>query len=572
MPNSSHSRAAASLQFNRRAPVRALLLALCVAGVWGTSAAIEKDAAAGSGLVPEAELARERGDCRGAAEQYLRAASGVRDPRIARRATELALECEQLGTAERAAARWRVLDPENVDALRAAGLLALEAWRLDAASSVFRDLLAKPDVEPDRALADLLPALIESDQSAAAWAVFGPLVDRQRAAPATLLALARLAVAADSYDAARELATQARARTPADAPTLKLLAALEAARGDAPAALALAQDAARLGDQDTAFTIAEILIDLDRTEEAHQELERLAGEPALADEADRRLALLAAATGDFADSQRRFVARLRRGAGAAESTYYLGLLAERTGQPDSALVAYRGLADAGAGLAPRVRAAAILLKRNEREAAFKLIDDFARANPGAAVDVAVTRSQLLAEAAAPAEALAVVDTALKAYPQHHELRYQRAMVLERAGKTRDAVRGLEALSRSRVDDPTLLNALGYTLADRGQQLPRAEQLIQRAVDLRPDSAAFLDSLAWVKFRRGDARGALPLLERAWALSRDAEIAAHWGEVLWTLGQRTEARTVWARALVRAPDSRPLADTVRRLTAAEPARP
>ena len=145
------------------------------------------------------------------------------------------------------------------------------------------------------------------------------------------------------------------------------------------------------------------------------------------------------------------------------------------------------------------------------------------------------------------------------------LEYQRAMLLERAGRTRESVRAFDTLLKLRPDDATVQNALGYTLADRRQQLPRAEQLIRRAVAARPDNASFLDSLAWVLYRRGDARSAVPLLERAWRLSQEAEIAAHWGEVLWASGAQSEARTVWARALARAPDSEPLRATIERFT-------
>jgi Flp pilus assembly protein TadD len=101
------------------------------------------------------------------------------------------------------------------------------------------------------------------------------------------------------------------------------------------------------------------------------------------------------------------------------------------------------------------------------------------------------------------------------------------------------------------------------MADRKRQLPRAEALIREALVLRPDNAAFLDSLGWARYRRGDRASALPLLERAWSLSREPEIAAHWGEVLWRNGERDRARAVWARALLLAPDSKPLRETLER---------
>jgi Flp pilus assembly protein TadD len=150
------------------------------------------------------------------------------------------------------------------------------------------------------------------------------------------------------------------------------------------------------------------------------------------------------------------------------------------------------------------------------------------------------------------------------YPEHPELRYQRAVLLDLGGRSREGIAEFEQLLASRPGDATLQNALGYTLADRKRQLPRAERLIREALAQRPDNAAFVDSLGWVRFRRGDKAGALPLLERAWRLSREPEIAAHWGEVLWSMGDRGAARAVWARALLISPDSSPLRATIERL--------
>ena len=127
----------------------------------------------------------------------------------------------------------------------------------------------------------------------------------------------------------------------------------------------------------------------------------------------------------------------------------------------------------------------------------------------------------------------------------------------------DSVRALQGLLAQRPDDPTVLNALGYTLADHDLELPRAESLIRRALGEMPDNPAVLDSLGWVRLRRGDAAGALPSLERAYGISHDAQIAAHWGQALWAAGRRQAARKVWAEALARNPDSKSLQAVVAR---------
>jgi Flp pilus assembly protein TadD len=109
-----------------------------------------------------------------------------------------------------------------------------------------------------------------------------------------------------------------------------------------------------------------------------------------------------------------------------------------------------------------------------------------------------------------------------------------------------------------------LNALGYSLADRGIRLEEAEDLITRALELTPKDAFILDSKGWVKFKRGDLEGARAALEEAYAIRTDAEIAAHLGEVLWRLQRNDDARRVLDEAAVAHPDNTILQETIRRL--------
>jgi tetratricopeptide (TPR) repeat protein len=99
-----------------------------------------------------------------------------------------------------------------------------------------------------------------------------------------------------------------------------------------------------------------------------------------------------------------------------------------------------------------------------------------------------------------------------------------------------------------------LNALGYTLADQTGRYQEALGYIQRALVLKPDSPAILDSMGWVQYRLGHPREALPYLKRAMELLPDAEIAAHLGEVLWAIGEQERARRIWREALNKDPGS------------------
>ena len=337
------------------------------------------------------------------------------------------------------------------------------------------------------------------------------------------------------------------------------------ASSPATLALATAHDIARLDATDGAFEVAEVLQDLGRTDEATKELERLrAGGELDAQEIDRRLALLAYDNGDLVQAQKRFTALLSTGEAGEGSMFYLAQIAEAQGDRDAALAIYRRLIDSSMAAAARVAAAGLLLDSGKRAEAFALVDDLAGHDTRSTFELVVQKSHLLADHGDAEGALALLAAAAAAYPRNPTLEYERATMLERAGQTRESVQAFEVLLATRPDDPTILNALGYTLADHRQQLPRAEKLIRQALLVTPDSPAALDSLGWVRLRRGDSHDAAGILEHAYNVGQDPDIAAHWVEALWNSGSQAQARQVLNDALTRHPESAVLEATRQRL--------
>ena len=108
-----------------------------------------------------------------------------------------------------------------------------------------------------------------------------------------------------------------------------------------------------------------------------------------------------------------------------------------------------------------------------------------------------------------------------------------------------------------------MNALGYTLADHNMDLGRAEGLIHKRADCNARQSRRARQPRLGAVSQGDAKGAVPQLEHAYSLEHDADIAAHWGEVLWASGKHQDARRVWAAAIARAPDAPLLKATMAR---------
>jgi tetratricopeptide (TPR) repeat protein len=89
-------------------------------------------------------------------------------------------------------------------------------------------------------------------------------------------------------------------------------------------------------------------------------------------------------------------------------------------------------------------------------------------------------------------------------------------------------------------------------------------LLEAALQTSPDSAAIMDSLGWAYFRAKDYAKAKPLLQQAYDLKRDPEVAAHLGELLWVTGNAAAARKLWVQGLAIDPKHKILNSTLKRL--------
>jgi tetratricopeptide (TPR) repeat protein len=136
----------------------------------------------------------------------------------------------------------------------------------------------------------------------------------------------------------------------------------------------------------------------------------------------------------------------------------------------------------------------------------------------------------------------------------------RGALLERQKKydaSEEAFRKVLALNPEHV---ATLNYLGYMLADRNVRLDEAYKMIQKAVDMEPNTGAYLDSLGWVYFRQGKLTDAERVLVRAVDLTgQDPTVHDHLGDVYMKLGKTQEAIAQW-NASMKGFKEQPASDT------------
>jgi len=143
----------------------------------------------------------------------------------------------------------------------------------------------------------------------------------------------------------------------------------------------------------------------------------------------------------------------------------------------------------------------------------------------------------------------IINTVKPLPDKYWYIYYARGMSYERLGKIDKAVADLQKAIEIEPDQASLLNYLGYTWADQGENLEQALKLIEKAVALAPNDGYITDSLGWVHYKLGNFKDAVIALERAVELlPYDVTINDHLGDAYWRVGRKNEARFQWSRSL------------------------
>jgi tetratricopeptide (TPR) repeat protein len=511
----------------------------------------------GNAAIASAEQALRRGDCGAGSRFYRQASQVLEQPELAAHASAVALGCGQYATAHAIAEAWLTFSPGDTGAMLALTQAELGSYQIPEARRHFRELLDGAG----KKVSETIDAVVQRAGSEPTLAMLRDLDAAPLHGAEAQLELGALAL--DAWDATLALHYAQGARgAGANGPAAALLTArAEAILGNAAGADAAARQAG--AEPGGRLALAQALLVLGDDVAAQKELERLRTDPEVGGGAARLLAQFAMENGDYAVAEQRCQALVSDPNSAPLAVYYLGLIAERRGDDAAARRDYSLLAGTGFEPQARRRVAAMLYRQGERDAAVRVLNAAADADPEDRIHSELAAADLLSVSGAADEAISRIDSAAKRSPGNFEIAYQRAVLLERAGRIDAAIADLESLHRARPLDASVTNALGYTLADHKRDLQRAEQLIRAALATQPDNPAVLDSLGWVLYRRGQSAAAIAPLARAFRLLHDGDIGAHWGEVLWAAGQKTEARAVWLRALAVDPDNVLLGQTVRR---------
>lgn len=516
-----------------------------------------------------ADLAGRQGDIGVALQGYLETARESGDPRVAQRATQLALYAEREDAALEAATRWAELAPESREAHTVLARLHLRRGRIDAATGELRRVIELSDGDVDAGLEHVASIVGGSANTEAALAAMERIAAEHDDRAVAHYALGDLAASLGETRRALRALERALELDPEHTEALVLRAEVlvDAGREEEAFAGLRAAYRQRPDDRGIALGYVRLLVRAGRIEEARERMQRVHERFGEDPHAVYSLALMAMQAEIWTDAQIYLERLVQMDARTSPAHYYLGRIAQQQGDCTRALRHYIKVGQGEHRFDAELRTAVCMADVGRLdEARLHLERMRSRYQAEQAItQIVLTHARVERIGGSPERALEVIGNAVERFPGNIDLRYSRALAAAELDRFELARSDLELVLEREPDNPRALNALGYMLANRNMELERARGMIERALEQNPDDAATIDSMGWVLYRQGRDREALEYLRRAWQIDPDPEIAAHLGEVLWVLGRRDEARSIWQQAREEAPDNEVLRETVERLT-------
>ncbi|HJU71886.1 MAG TPA: tetratricopeptide repeat protein [Paucimonas sp.] len=521
--------------------------------------------------VLSAEIAYQRGDWQTGYVTMLGLAQQTRDPRLARRAAEIALSAKEADEALAAVRLWRTLAPHSDEATQYYLSFVILSDDLDEARPLLEERLKAARAQTRGLLAFQIQRLLAraKDKNAAFTLleqVLAPYLDM----PEAHLALAQGAFAKGDSDRARDEA-QAALKLKPDS-ELAALSLAQVTTDKAEAARSLSAFLARHPKaRDVRMAYARMLVEQKQYEGARREFELMLKEQPQDLTALYALGVLSVQVNDFGAAEKYLTTYLNVLSANPEeerdpnqALLLLAQIAEERKDTDAVLKWLAQIEPGEAFLSAQIKRAQIIAKRGDMAQARQLLHELKVNGEREHTQIISAEAQLLRDSSQLPAAMAVLKAGLKQYPDNTDLLYDYAMAAEKGNQLEIMETALRRIMELAPNNQHAYNALGYSLAERNIRLDEAYALIDKALKLAPEDPYIMDSMGWVQFRMGRLKEAESLLRRAYELRPDVEIAVHLGEVLWVKGQKADAQKFWRDAQTRDPQNDTLKSTLARL--------
>lgn len=495
-----------------------------------------------------AEFAGNSGDIEASLEYYRQASETLEDSRIAARTAYIALYGKNYEETLVALDRWRELDPNSRDLPRMYAITHLKLSQPEkAAAYIELMLLSSRDSSIDEAMA-VKQLLAKEASTEDAYAVLQILNKKEKKNKHLLILESRYAAQLKQYDEALLLLDEVMEMDPSQHEVLIIKARILTAQGKKDeATLLIKQVLDELPDNNALrLQYARMLVEQHEMVGATEQYSILSEN--LPDDAEitLSLALLYIETKQLDEAVESLEHLLMLDKKTSMANYYLGRISQNRGDDKQAIAYYLQVRTDEYVFDAQLRIGVLLAILGKPDEGLSKLEALAERQTSWSLRVKsyLAQGEILRSEKRFKEGVEMYSRALQQKRDDTTLLYARGLMAEKVDRLDMAEADLLKVISKEPDNADALNALGYTLADRTSRYEEALEYIKRAAELVPDDPAILDSLGWVSYRLGKYDDALKWLSKAFNKLGDAEIAAHYGEVLWHVDQKDKAREVW----------------------------
>lgn len=515
-----------------------------------------------------AEFAGNAGDVEASLKYYREASVTIEDSRIAARTAYIALYGKEYEETLVALDRWKELEPDALDLPRMYAIVYIKLERpKEAVPHIEKILERSHGASADEAMA-VKQLLAKEASTEDAYVILQSLNEREEKNKHLLVLESRYAAQLKNYEEALSLLDQVLVIDPSLHEVSIIKSRILTAQGKhEEAALIVKQVLEEHPDNnDLRLQYARMLVEQRKMEAATAQYvvlhERLPddGEIALS------LGLLYVETKNIDKATETLKYLIEIDEKVSIANYYLGRIAQSESDDKQAVTYYVRVINGDYVFDAQLRIGVLLSVLGKTEEGLAKLEALAENQTSwdLRVKAYLAQGEVLRSQNRFKEGVEMYSRALQQKRDDTDLLYARGLMAEKVDRLDMAEQDLLKVISKEPENADALNALGYTLADRTARYQEALEYIKRAAALVPDDPAILDSLGWVSFRLGKMDEALRWLSKAFEKLEDAEIAAHYGEVLWQTNQKDKARVIWKKGKAQNADNPVLIETLNRI--------
>lgn len=505
-----------------------------------------------------AEMAIQRGQPQTALQEYARQSRNTSDTNIIERSIEIANYLQDSKTALPLAQQWAQVNPGKAQAFYQLAYHALKQQQYEQAITAIDQLLMlEPEAELESLFLSAYPANAEGRKH-----LLNALSSLEQIYPDNanlLFAHGLLEGENGNYPVALTYMDKARTKNPKSVPIVLLEARILTLGKQEKQAVKLLEHAltANPRSQQLNLHYVRALIAIKEYAQAENKLQTLLA--VLPNNGEMLLMHALLAYDNKHDDAA--IASLKKlislDINPDEARYYLALIAKRQSRTAEAENYLVQITEGDRFLTAQAELASIRIKDQRLSQARQQFAEARQQQPDIANTLYAIEAEVLNDNGQSDAAYALLADGITKFPADNLLLFSRALMADKRDDLLQFEKDMQELLRRDPNNPSYMNAYGYTLVDKTGRYAEAEPYLRQALKLKPNDPAIIDSMGWLLYRQGHLFEALTYIKQAYAASADEEIGLHLAEILWVSGYKTDAQKVWQQLLRKKPNSAPV---------------